>query len=94
MYLLQSIHPFPRLVLDFFAGSGTTLHAAMQLNTERAEKITCILATNNENGIADDCYRRIQQVRAGYRNSKGEPVRGLSENNISYERCSLASDQG
>ena len=34
-------------ILDFFAGSGTTLHAVMQLNAEDGGTRTCILCTNN-----------------------------------------------
>ena len=33
---------------DFFAGSGTTLHAAMELNKDGGHR-QCILVTNNEN---------------------------------------------
>ena len=56
--------------------------------------MSCILVTNNENGIADDCYRRIQRIRNGYNNTKGEWVDGLPENNILYERCSLEESDG
>lgn len=38
------------LVLDFFAGSGTTLHATMLLNAEDQGSRQCILVTNNEVG--------------------------------------------
>jgi adenine-specific DNA-methyltransferase len=36
------------LVLDFFAGSGTTLHATMLLNSQDGGRRRCVLATNNE----------------------------------------------
>ena len=36
------------LILDFFAGSGTTLHAVNLLNAEDKGKRRCILVTNNE----------------------------------------------
>jgi adenine-specific DNA-methyltransferase len=36
------------LVLDFFAGSGTTLHATCLLNAEDGGRRRCILVTNNE----------------------------------------------
>jgi len=36
------------LVLDFFAGSGTTLHATAKLNREDGGKRRCILVANNE----------------------------------------------
>lgn len=39
------------VVLDFFAGSGTTGHAVMDLNKEDGGKRKFILITNNENDI-------------------------------------------
>lgn len=36
------------LVLDFFAGSGTTLHAVNLLNLDSSFNLRCILVTNNE----------------------------------------------
>ena len=41
-------------ILDFFAGSGTTLHATMQLNAEDGGHRQCILVTNNENNICEE----------------------------------------
>jgi hypothetical protein len=42
------------VVLDFFAGSGTTGHAVLALNARDGGTRQFILATNNENGICDD----------------------------------------
>jgi len=36
------------LILDFFAGSGTTLHATLMLNAADGGARRCVLATNNE----------------------------------------------
>ncbi|MBU0596415.1 site-specific DNA-methyltransferase [Candidatus Bipolaricaulota bacterium] len=36
------------VIVDFFAGSGTTLHATMLLNAEDDGRRQCILVTNNE----------------------------------------------
>ena len=36
------------LIVDFFAGSGTTVHAVMRLNKHDNGWRTCILVTNNE----------------------------------------------
>ena len=36
------------LILDFFAGSGTTLHATMLLNGQDGRRRRCVLVTNNE----------------------------------------------
>lgn len=41
------------LIVDFFAGSGTTLHAVNLLNAEDDGRRRCILVTNNEVSDAD-----------------------------------------
>ena len=72
-------------ILDFFAGSGTTLHATMQLNAEDCGHRRCILATNNENGICENVtYERNRRVIQGYITPKGEKVPGLTRNNLRY----------
>lgn len=54
------------LVLDFFAGSGTTLEAVARLNSETGASHQCILATNNENGICRDiAIPRVTAVLTG-----------------------------
>lgn len=86
-YLLKISNPhFDNLIiLDFFAGSGTTLHATMQLNAEDGGHRQCILATNNENGICENVtYERNRRVIQGYTTPKGEEVAGLTHNNLRY----------
>lgn len=74
-------------ILDFFAGSGTTLHATMQLNSEDGGHRKCILVTNNENNICEEVtYERNRRVIQGYTNAKGEEVPGLTKNNLRYYR--------
>ncbi len=76
-----------KTVLDFFAGSGTTLHAVMQLNAEDGGKRNCILCTNNENGICENVtYERNKRVIEGYTKPNGEEVVGLADNNLRYYR--------
>lgn len=41
-------HKPDALILDFFAGSGTTLHATMLLNSADGGNRRCLLVTNNE----------------------------------------------
>lgn len=73
------------LVLDFFAGSGTTAHAVMKLNAENGGNRRFILvssteATNEEpdkNLCRDVCAERVRRVAQGYTNKKGEVVEGL-----------------
>lgn len=75
------------VILDFFAGSGTTLHAVMQLNAEDGGKRQCILCTNNENNICENVtYERNKRVILGYTKPNGEAVEGLSDNNLRYYR--------
>lgn len=57
------------IILDFFAGSGTTGHAVMKLNAEDGGNRKFILCTNNENNICCDVtYERIKRVidKEGY----------------------------
>lgn len=78
------------LILDFFAGSGTTLHAVMQLNAEDGGKRQCILCTNNENGICENVtYERNKRVIQGYTKPNGEEVAGLADNNLRYYRTAF-----
>ena len=51
------------IILDFFAGSGTTGHAVMKLNKLDGGNRKFILCTNNENNICRDVtYERIKRV--------------------------------
>lgn len=62
-YLLY-LYPLDNItVLDFFAGSGTTGHAVLKLNSEDGGTRRFILCTNNENNICRDItYERIKRV--------------------------------
>ena len=80
------------IILDFFAGSGTTLHATMQLNAEDGGKRKCILVTNNENKICEEVtYERNKRVINGYTTPKGEKVEGLTNNTLRYYKTTLVS---
>jgi adenine-specific DNA-methyltransferase len=84
-YLISMIEPNDGLVLDFFAGSGTTAHAVMKLNAEDGGKRRFILVsstevTNEEPGknlCRDVCAERVRRIAQGYTNNKGEAVEGL-----------------
>ena len=61
-------------VLDFFAGSGSTGHAVLDLNQEDNGTRKFILCTNNENNICDEItYQRLFNVLNGYNNKEGLP---------------------
>ena len=80
------------VILDFFAGSGTTLHATMQLNAEDGGHRKCILVTNNENNICEEVtYERNKRVIQGYTTPKGEEVEGLHNNTLRYYRTNFLS---
>ena len=79
-------------ILDFFAGSGTTLHATMQLNAEDGGHRQCILVTNNENNICEEVtYERNKRVINGYTTPKGEMIEGLHNNNLRYYKTDFLS---
>lgn len=79
-------------ILDFFAGSGTTMHATMQLNEEDGGHRQCILVTNNENQICEKVtYERNRRVMLGYTNAKGEEVAGLG-NSLKYYRTAFVGN--
>jgi len=63
------------LVLDFFAGSGTTLHAINLLNAEDGGHRRCILVTNNE--VSDT-------------EAKDMAKRGLKPGDEEWERLGIA----
>ena len=86
---------FPKgIILDFFAGSGTTLQAVMQLNAEDGGKRTCILCQaieKDKDGIdkhicENVTYERNKRVIEGYTKPNGEHVEGLHNNNLRYYR--------
>ncbi|MCR5851324.1 MAG: site-specific DNA-methyltransferase [Bacteroidaceae bacterium] len=79
-------------ILDFFAGSGTTLHATMQLNAEDGGHRQCILVTNNENNICEEVtYERNKRVIQGYTTPKGVKVEGLKQNTLRYYKTDFIS---
>lgn len=69
------------IVLDFFAGSGTTGHAVLELNRQDGGNRQFILCTNNENNICTHvCYPRIENVINGYEDLRTKKVKGLGGN--------------
>lgn len=62
--LVEYISKKDSIILDFFAGSGTTGNAVMQLNKEDGGNRKYILCTNNENGIAENItYKRLTAIQ-------------------------------
>ncbi len=80
------------VILDFFAGSGGTLHATIELNSEDEGNRKCVLVTNNENNICEEVtYERNKRVIQGYTNAKGEKVPGLTNNTLRYYKSEFVS---
>jgi adenine-specific DNA-methyltransferase len=85
------------IILDFFAGSGTTGQAVVEYNKFDNGNRQFILATNNENNnghgkILDDvCYPRIKKVFKGFQNTKNEKIDGLG-NNLKYFKTSFVEN--
>lgn len=78
-------------ILDFFAGSGTTGHAVLELNKQDGGNRKFILCTNNENKICEEVtYERVKRVMKGYKNKKGEKIEGLG-GNLSYYKTDLVN---
>lgn len=48
------------IILDFFAGSGTTAHAVMRLNRQDGGRRQCISVTNNE--VAADEQKKLREA--------------------------------
>ncbi|MBN2721561.1 MAG: hypothetical protein JXQ77_01935, partial [Campylobacterales bacterium] len=81
-------------ILDFFAGSGTTGHAVLELNKEDEGNRQFILCTNNENSICEEVtYPRISKVINGYTTPKGADIDGFG-GNIDYYKTDLIPTNG
>jgi adenine-specific DNA-methyltransferase len=81
------------IILDFFAGSGTTGDAVLRLNHFDNGKRQFILCTNNENRICEDvCYPRIKNVMVGYVSGKQKDITGAG-GNLRYYRTSFVPSE-
>lgn len=92
IHLLKCVSLSTSTILDFFGGSGTTMHATMQLNEEDGGHRQCILVQQNENNICEAVtYERNKRVMQGYTNAKGEAVVGLG-NSMKYYRTAFVGE--
>ncbi|MBO5341399.1 MAG: site-specific DNA-methyltransferase [Lachnospiraceae bacterium] len=79
------------LVLDFFAGSGTTGQAVLELNQKDSGNRKFILCTNNENGICEEItYERVKTVITGKRQDGSVYSEGIPAN-LKYYRTDFVS---
>ena len=66
-YLISLYPSRNALVLDFFAGSGTTGQAVLELNRQDRGKRRFILCTDNQNNICEEVtYKRVNNRIKGY----------------------------
>jgi adenine-specific DNA-methyltransferase len=65
------------LILDSFAGSGTTAHALLQLNKQDGGNRRFVLVEMEPRIAQEITAERVKRVAQGYTNAKGEAVEGL-----------------
>jgi adenine-specific DNA-methyltransferase len=80
------------VILDFFAGSGTTLESVLRMNKQDGGTRKCILIQSAESAsgssfhtIADIAYERIKRIMTGYTDAGGKFVKG-SAGSLAYYR--------
>ena len=79
------------VVLDFFAGSGTTGQAVLELNKKDGGNRRFILCTNNENGICENVtYSRLKTVISGKKADGDTYSEGIPAN-LKYFRTDFVS---
>ena len=67
MQLIKWANIEDAIVLDFFAGSGSTAHAVLELNKIDKGNRKFIICTNNENGICEEVtYKRLKNLKKDY----------------------------
>lgn len=80
------------IVLDSFAGSGTTAHAVLNLNQTFAEPVKFILVEMDRNVATTRTRERVKRVIEGYTPISGrnrEQVRGLGSG---FQYCRLSEE--
>lgn len=85
--ILQIATDKDSLILDSFAGSGTTAHAVLKQNAEDGGNRRFILVEMDEHIAQNVTAERVRRVTQGYTNAKGEYVEGLGG---SFQYCKLS----
>lgn len=92
--LLNQTTTTESIVLDFFAGSGTTAQAVMELNAEDGGNRSFIVCTNNEGGICQEItFSRIKTVITGKRVDGSSYSDGLPANLKYYHTDFVSKDE-
>ncbi len=77
------------IVLDSFAGSGTTGHAVLKQNAEDGGQRRFILVEMDAGIARDVTAERVKRVANGYTNAKGQAVEGLGGG---FQFCTLSAE--
>ena len=87
--ILQIASDKDSLIMDSFAGSGTTGHAVLKQNAEDGGNRRFILVEMDENIARNVTAERVRRVATGYTNAKGQAVEGLGGG---FQYCRLSSE--
>jgi site-specific DNA-methyltransferase (adenine-specific)/adenine-specific DNA-methyltransferase len=87
--ILQIATDKDSLVLDSFAGSGTTGHAVLKQNAEDGGTRRFILVEMDETIAQTVTAERVRRVAQGYTNAKGQAVEGLGGG---FQFCRLSAE--
>ncbi len=77
------------IILDSFAGSGTTGHAVLKQNAADGGNRKFILVEMEENIASEITAERVRRVAAGYTDAKGKEVPGLGSG---FQFCRLSDE--
>lgn len=87
--ILQIATDKDSVVLDSFAGSGSTGHAVLKQNAEDGGNRRFILVEMDDNIARTVAIERVKRVTQGYTNTKGQEVEGLGGG---FQFCTLSTE--
>jgi site-specific DNA-methyltransferase (adenine-specific)/adenine-specific DNA-methyltransferase len=87
--ILQITTDNESLILDSFAGSGTTGHAVLKQNAEDGGNRRFILVEMDDNIARNVTAERVRRVAQGYTNGKDQTVEGLGSG---FQFCTLSKE--
>ncbi len=87
--ILQVASDKNSIILDSFAGSGTTAHAVFKQNAEDGGNRKFILVEMEENIAKDITAERVRRVARGYNDAKGKAAEGLGGG---FQFCRLSTE--
>ncbi len=87
--ILQIATDADSLILDSFAGSGTTGHAVLKQNAEDGGNRRFIMVEMEEKVAREVTAERVKRVAEGYTDARGKPVEGLGGG---FQFCKLSDE--